>query len=104
MNPIAICAVAFEEDGVWVVQGVEYDICTHAKDAAGVPAAFMRAIAENACIAQHLGRGALEGVRPAPARFKTMFDEAVTQVRPVQDLAAHDLPIAAVDIRLAEHG
>ncbi len=104
MDTITISAVAFEEEGVWVVQGIEYDICTHAKDPASVPTAFMRAIAENACITQHLGREPLEGIKPAPARFKALFDEAVTQVKPVRDgLGLPHLPIAAMDIRLAEH-
>jgi hypothetical protein len=103
MDTIKISAVAFEEAGVWVVQGIEFDICTHAKDAAAVPAAFMRAVLENACITQHLGRAPLQGIQPAPERFKMMFDEAVTQVSPVKDLARPHPSIAAIDIRLAGH-
>ena len=103
MDSIKISAVAFEEAGVWVVQGIEFDICTHAKDPASVPAAFMRAVLENACITQHLGRGPLQGIKPAPNRFKTMFDEAVTQVSPVKDVDLSHPSIAAIDIRLAGH-
>ena len=102
MATITISAVAFEEGGVWVVQGVEYDICAHAKDPAGVPHAFQRAIAENICITRHLGRNPLEGIRPAPPHFKEMFDRAATQVRSVKDHLS-ELPITAMDIRLAEH-
>ena len=79
MDTITISAVAFEEAGVWVVQGIEYDICTHAKDAPAFRPAFIRAIAENASITRQLGRNPLQGIKPAPARFKTMFDEAVTE-------------------------
>ncbi len=104
MSTITISAVAFEEGGVWVVQGIEYDICTHAKNPAGVPTAFLRAITENACISEHLGREPLQGIKPAPAHFKALFDEAVTQVKPVRDdLGLPHLSMAAMDIRLSEH-
>lgn len=101
-KPISISAVAFSEDGLWVVQGIEYDICTHAKDPAGVPAAFMRAVAENVCISHHLGREPFHGLRAAPSRFKEMFDEAVAKVSPVDELQLLDIPISAMDIRFAE--
>jgi hypothetical protein len=104
MEPITISAVAFEEEGLWVVQGIEFDICAHAKDPAGLPAAFVRAIVENVCITRHLGRTPLQGIKPAPVRFKEMFDEAVTEVRPVKALEVPDLPVAAMDIRLVGHG
>ena len=104
MAPIKINAVAYQEGHVWVVQGIEFDICAHSNDAAGVPAAFLRALAENAAISQHLGREPLQGIRPAPDRFRTLFEEAVTQVKPVKHLDLPDIPIAAMDIRLAAHG
>jgi hypothetical protein len=101
-QPITINAVAFPEGEVWVVQGVEYDICTHARNAAGVPAAFVRAVVENACITEHLGRKPLEGIKPAPERFKAMFNDAVTQLRPVKAIDVPNLPIVAMDIRVAD--
>ncbi|MBV8449933.1 MAG: hypothetical protein JO124_18295 [Hyphomicrobiales bacterium] len=96
-------AVAFEEDGVWVVQGIEYDICTHAKEAAEVPQAFYRAVIENICITQHLGRRPLEGIKPAPKRFREMFERAESRLMPVHELGSPELPRADMDIRLAEH-
>jgi hypothetical protein len=102
-KPISISAIAFPENGHWVVQGIEYDICTHAKDPAGVPAAFTRAVVENCCISRHLGREPFQGLPAAPRRFKEMFDEAVAKVSPVRELPHPDIPIPAVDIRLAEH-
>ena len=101
-QPITINAVAFPEGEIWVVQGIEYDICTRAKDPASVPAAFMRAVAENACICEQLGRKPLEGIKPAPDRFKTMFDMARAKVSPVGDLGLPKLPISTMDIRLAQ--
>lgn len=96
MDQFTIRAVAFEDAGVWVVQGIEFDICTHSKDPAGVPAAFMRAVVENACITEHLGRKPLQGIKPAPDRFKEMFKEAVTQGHPVKDLRLPELPAASI--------
>jgi hypothetical protein len=101
-QPITINAVAFPEGEIWIVQGIEYDICARAKDPASVPAAFMRAVAENACICEHLGRKPLEGVRPAPDHFKAMFDMARTKVSAVGDQDLLKLPISAMDIRLAQ--
>lgn len=103
MNTLTISAVAFEEAGVWVVQGIEFDICAHTKDPAGIPAAFMRAVAENARITRHLGRGPLEGIGPAPQRFKAMFDEALTEVRSVRPRESAEAPVSVLDIRLAGH-
>jgi hypothetical protein len=103
MSTLSISAVAFEEAGVWIVQGIEYDICTHAKDPANVPQAFLQAIAENIRITQHLGREPLQGIKPAPAHFKELFDQALTQLRSIRDdFGVQEEPIAAMDIRLAE--
>ena len=102
-SEVQIRAIAFQEGDVWVVQGIEYDIAAHASDPAKVPAAFTRAILENAAIAKHLGRKPLEGIKPAPDRYREMFERASTEVRPVE-LAVDSSPplIAAMDIRLAE--
>jgi hypothetical protein len=104
MPAIKINAVAYPEGDVWVVQGVEFDICAHADDAAGVPAAFLRAVAENVAISQHLGRQPLQGIRPAPPRFRTLFERSSTQLRSLENPDLPDTPIASVDIRLAAHG
>jgi hypothetical protein len=41
-----------------------------------VPSAFMRAVMENVLVTTRLGPKPLEGIKPAPAHFKTMFDKA----------------------------
>jgi hypothetical protein len=101
-QPITINAVAFPEGEIWVVQGIEYDICARASDPASVPAAFMRAIAENACICEQLGRKPLEGIKPAPEHFKAMFDMARAKVSAVGDLGIPTPSVSAMDIRLAK--
>ena len=100
---IHIRAVAFQEGGVWVVQGIEYDIAAHASDPAKVPAAFAKALLHNAAIAKHLGREPFDGIKPAPRRYREMFERSLTEVRAVD--RAHDKsppPIAGIDIRFAE--
>lgn len=78
MQTVRINVVAFNDGGVWVAQGVEFDITAHAEDISKLPRAFMRAVVENACITQQLGRTPLAGIGPAPERFRRMFDEAST--------------------------
>lgn len=79
-------AVAFQEGGdggPWVVQGIEYDIVAHSKSVEDIPQTFMRAVVENCCITEHLGRKPLEGIKPAPAKFREMFDKSKTELKPV---------------------
>jgi hypothetical protein len=100
MSEWQISAVAFQENGVWVVQGIEYDIVAHSPDAAGLPFAFMKAVVENACITEQLGRAPLEGIRPAPKRFKDMFERARAQVSAVGEPLTSER--GHIDIRLAD--
>jgi hypothetical protein len=78
-----IRAIAFREGDAWVIQGLEYDIAAHADDPAKAPLAFMRAVVENACICQALGRDFLNGIKPAPRHFFEMFERAHTTLQAV---------------------
>jgi hypothetical protein len=82
-NPdqIHINAVAFKEGEAWVVQGIEYDIVAHTYDVVKLPHAFTRAILENIFITEKLGRRPLEGIKPAPERFREMYEQAETELR-----------------------
>lgn len=84
VEKVQINAVAYEEGGAWIAQGIEYDIVAYSQDVLKLPDAFARAVVENMCITQHLGRKPLEGVKPAPARFRDMFDTATVEVRPLK--------------------
>ncbi len=99
---VTINAVAFKEGDTWVVQGIEFDIAAHANDVNELPGAFTRAVVENICIAQHLGLEPLKSIKPAPDKFKSMFDRAQTQVRSVTDWPVADISIPNMDIRLAQ--
>jgi hypothetical protein len=89
-----INAIAFKEGDAWVIQGIEYDIVAHAYDVTKLPHAFMRAVVENMSITQHLGRAPFEGIKPAPERFRSMFEEAETEMRPLKKM--DDWPDVAV--------
>lgn len=97
-DTIRISAIAFPEGDHWIVQGIEYDIVARASDAGQVPDAFAKAVFENVCITRHLGREPLGGIKPAPERFRLLFERAKTRLSPVTP--RQDGP--HVDIRLAE--
>lgn len=80
-NRIHINAIAYREGDAWIAQGIEYDIVAFANDVLKLPNAFSRAVLENICITEHLGRQPLEGVKPAPSRFQVMFDAAEVEFR-----------------------
>lgn len=94
---IHINAVAFKEGDAWVVQGIEYDIVAHVYDVAKLPHAFVRAVLENILITERLGRQALEGIKPAPSRFREMYEHAETELRLIR--AVERAP--SVSVRLA---
>jgi hypothetical protein len=80
-NVININAIAYKEGDAWIAQGIEYDIVAQASDVISLPDAFTRAVLENICITEHLGRKPLEGIKSAPSRFHEMFESAKVEVR-----------------------
>jgi hypothetical protein len=82
-DQVQINAVAFKEGDLWVVQGVDYDIVAHADDLTKLPNAFIRVLLENIVIAKNLGKEPFEGIKPAPARFRFMYEKAETEMRPI---------------------
>jgi hypothetical protein len=90
---IHINAVAYQEGGAWIAQGIEYDIVAFADDPFRLADAFSRAVFENICITEHLGRNALEGVKPAPQRFREMYDDASYEVRPTKQRADAEVAV-----------
>ena len=80
-SPFRVNAVAFREGDTWVIQGIEYDIVAHARDVIALPQAFMRAVVENIVITEHLGRKPLEGIKPAPERFRSLYEGAEVEMR-----------------------
>jgi hypothetical protein len=76
MEDIRLSAVAYQVDGLWIVQAIEYDIRARAYSRDEVVSAMHRAIQERVELNLHLGRQALEGVSAAPPEFAEMFKSA----------------------------
>lgn len=98
LEKIQINAIAFQEGETWVVQGIEYDIVAHANDVKALPDAFGRAVMENMTITEHLGRRPLEGIKPAPQRFRELYELARVEMRGV---GLHNGPNVAVRLAAA---
>jgi hypothetical protein len=82
-EPAEIDVIAFEaSDGAWIAQGVQYDIVARAKSPAALRDAFRRQISANMELNKKFGRHGLEGIPPAPEKFKRLFDEAKERMSP----------------------
>lgn len=67
---LTINAVAFPQGATWVVQGIEYDIVAEASSPSKIGEAFVRAVVENVCISQELGKEPLAGIGRAPDLYQ----------------------------------
>jgi hypothetical protein len=78
-----IDVIAFEtSDGIWIAQGVQYDIVARAKSPAALRDAFRRQIFANMELNKRFGRSGLDGIPPAPEKFKRLFDDAKERMSP----------------------
>jgi hypothetical protein len=86
MNPfIDISVVAFKGERNWVAQCVEYDIAAFAESPSELHDALSSALVANLCINEHLGRRGLDGIPPAPAKFREMFETSRARLSPVSN-------------------
>jgi hypothetical protein len=102
-----IDVVAFESrEGIWIAQGIQHDIVAQAKSVAAIRTAFSRQLAANFVLNARLGRKGLEGIPPAPEKFKRMFEAAREELRPLSRPAYEKVDAKPVreeiDIRVAE--
>lgn len=61
--------VAYEEEGFWIAQCLEHDICVQAPTREALRHRLGLTIEANIAINEHLGRIGLDGIPPAPAKF-----------------------------------
>ena len=80
MQPIEISTVAYEEDGRWVVQGLEFDITAQGESLPSAHDAFIIKVLAEVGISLDLEREPLDGIDPAPTEFWTMFKDASMSV------------------------
>jgi hypothetical protein len=72
--------VVYRSGDTWFAQCIEYDISAFAPSMGDVFKAFERAIAANLCVNLDLGASALDGIPPAPDRFKRMWESATVKL------------------------
>jgi len=75
---MTLSAVIFPDSGtgVWIVQGLEYDICVQAETLEAVQTVFETTLNATALASMELGRKPFEGIDPAPKKFWEMFNRA----------------------------
>ena len=89
---LTVRVVAFREGAFWVAQCIEFDIAARSDTLEKALKAFGRTFSANLIINGELGRESLNGLPPAPERFKKMFDSAksvrdmLPKIRPVAEL------------------
>ena len=76
-----INVLAYQEGEDWVAQCVDRDIYARARGLPELPEALGRAIAANVCANAELGGSGLDGIKPAPARFRHAFESAGMPVK-----------------------
>jgi hypothetical protein len=98
---ITINAIAFHDEGVWIAQCVEYDIAVSAETLPKLRKAFEQAVISNICVNEERGRSGLDGIPPAPSRFRDLFNNADTDLHPIKQ-SPSPAPVEIRDFRLAE--
>jgi hypothetical protein len=77
---IELRIVAFQKDGAWVAQCLEYDIAAHAGDLDTVILRIDDTLqAEAEYTSQRFG-APFQGINPAPELYRTLWDRALTSV------------------------
>ena len=79
---VIISAVIYPEEGAFIAQGLEYDICAQGRTIAEVTKAFDKAVVANVAVCIELGRAPLDGIQPAPAKFWQMYKTAEVKIQP----------------------
>lgn len=85
---LKIKAVAYQEDGAWIAQGVDYDIVAHSQDVLDLADAFARAVVENIMISEHMGKDPRKTLPRAPKEFRLMYESGQMEMKPLGHLGA----------------
>lgn len=95
---LTVNVVAFRDGDLWVAQCIDFDIAARSDTLPKAMKAFQRAFVANLVANRELGRTELEGVPPAPQRFREMFESA----KSVDVSLPAVRPLAVADLRVAE--
>src|SRR5256885_1188889 len=79
--------VAFQKDGNWVAQCLEYDIAAHAADLDTVLLRIDDTLIAEAEYTNERHGAAFKGIDPAPKLYEVLWDRALTSVCPAPEIA-----------------
>ena len=84
MDPILINAVAFQADGMWVAQCLEYNFVSCAATRDELPGALMRQVLAQIELDLEDGREPFFEFKPAPAKYWQLFEKAKRRSKPIR--------------------
>jgi hypothetical protein len=93
---IELSGVVYRDGDMWVVQCIQHDIAAFTETVDQLAMAFERALAANLCANEALGRHGLDGIPPAPDRFREAFEASTVNVQ------SRDAGVHLGELRLAE--
>lgn len=80
MSPMNVSVIAFKEEGSWVAQCLEYDICAQADSLAELGPEFERTFIANFAVALELGQEPFSQIEPAPQKYWDLYKKATVKV------------------------
>lgn len=92
--------VAYEADGIWFAQCIEFDISAWAHRVDELPDALSKELSATCAVNQHLGRQGFEGIPSAPDRFRRMWEAAAYDLTPRQH-TDHAKPVSIESFGIA---
>lgn len=75
-----INVIAFQEEGGWVAQCLEYDIAAQGQTIPDLQYELQRTLISHVVVSAELGREPFAGVGEAPRKFWKMYEDAKTRV------------------------
>jgi hypothetical protein len=72
-----VSVVLYQEDGVWIAQGLEYDITARGSDPVEASERFNQKIGAEFIMSMEIGEKPLSGVPKAPQEFWDMYKAAI---------------------------
>ena len=106
MQSFEVSAVLFQEEGKWIIQGLQYDICAQGESVEEATNAFDLAFVANVCASIHVNGEPLKGIDAAPAKYWDMFRESRISVdapqEPVRVTSASSVPRVKPKLKLYE--
>jgi hypothetical protein len=71
-----VSVVLYQEDGVWIAQGLQYDITARGSDPVEASERFNQKIGAEFIMSMEIGEKPLSGVPKAPQEFWDMYEAA----------------------------